>query len=81
MNTDGVLDPDMAVRAVMETDAADLNVLSLSEDEELWAAVLVAAEKLTHPPHKSLTLHRALSFNLDALDILEGEEVGDTVSI
>ena len=81
MNTDGVLDPDMAVRPVMETDTTDLNVLRLSEDEELWAAVLVVAEQLAHPPHKSLTLHRAFAFNLDALDILEGEEVGHTASI
>ena len=44
MNTDGVLDPDVAVRPVMETDTADLNVLRLSEDKELWAAVLVVAE-------------------------------------
>ena len=81
MNTDGVLDPDMAVWTVIETNATDLNVLRLSEDEELWAAMLVSAEQLSHPPHKSLTLHRAFAFNLDALDILEGEEVGDTASI
>jgi len=44
MNTDGVLDPDVAVRPVMETDTADLNFLSFSEDEELWAAMLVSAK-------------------------------------
>ena len=44
MNTDGVLDPDVAVWPVMETDTADLNFLSFSEDEELWAAMLVSAK-------------------------------------
>ena len=65
----------------METDTADLDVLSFSEDKELWAAMLVSAEQLTHPPHKALTLNRAFSFNLDTGNVLEGKEVENILSI